>query len=273
MDAPRYSFHYAAAWMLVPLLSTLAVMSAQAAQAIEQTSAASRELRMAVGHSRVVAGEHLHLTETLETRLAKDIGQQWGMPVAAHRADNGDPLAMLRTGSVDAVLTALPDEVPLPPAWERISTGYAVAPMAIMRSDTDVRSWKQLKGRTVCLTAQGRYAGMPARQYGAREIHFDLISDALLGVRTGKCDAVVHDDIVLERLLTLPEWKKFSARLPAGSFVPLVLVFPRKEGAANRFAAVAGQWRAARGSDPRVNGLVNQIAFDVYLKQDVPDCH
>jgi polar amino acid transport system substrate-binding protein len=155
----------------------------------------------------------------------------------------------------------------------KINTGYTVAPMAIMRTDTDIRSWKQLKERTVCLAGQGRYAGMPARQHGAREIRFDLTADALLGLRTGKCDAVVHDDIVLERLLVLPEWKKFSARLPAGSTLPLVLIFPKKEGAASRFAAAAAQWRATRGNDPRLNSMVNQIAFDVYLKQEVPDCH
>lgn len=255
------------------LVCSFVVTSTHASAVVEQAPVAGKELRVAVGHSRVALGGDLRITETLETRLAKDLGQQLGTPVAAHRADNNDPLALLRSGIVDAVLTALPDAMSLPPAWEKINTGYAVAPMAVMRSDTDIRSWKQLKGRTVCLTGQGRYAGMPASLYGAREIHFDLVSDALLGVRTGKCDAVVHDEIVLDRLLALPEWKKFSARLPAGSSVPLVLVFPKKSRAASRFAAAAAQWRGARGNDPRLNSMVNQIAFDVYLKQDVPDCH
>lgn len=273
MDTANFSFRYASARMLVFFFSVLAAMSAEVVRAVEPAPGAGRELKIAVGHSRVIPGERLQITESLEARLAKDLGQQLGASVAAHRADNSDPLALLGAGKVDALLAVLPDTISMPAAWEKVSTGYAVAPMAIMRSDTDIRTWKQLKGRTVCLTRQGRYAGMPASQYGAREIHFDLISDALLGVRTGKCDAVVHDDIVLERLLTLPEWKKFSARLPAGSSEPLMLVFPRKRGAANSFAAVADRWRATRSNDLRLNSLVNQVAFDVYLKQDVPDCH
>lgn len=267
MDKANCSFRYAPAWVLMLSLFSPVVAGA------EQVSAAGRDLKMAVGHSRIDAGERLKITESLDARLAKDLGQQLGMPVSAYRADDHTPLARLKAGSVDAVLAALPAEISVPAEWEKINTGYAVAPMAIMRSDTDIKTWTQLKGRTVCLAAQGRYAGMTARQYGAKEIRFDLISDALLGVRTGQCDAAVHDDVVLNRLLTLPEWKKFSAHLTADSTVPLMLVFPKKDAAANKYAKVAEQWRAGRNNDLRLNSLVNQIAFDIYLKQDVPDCH
>lgn len=271
MDKANFSFRCAPACLLMLACGGLA--ENVQATAGESTPVAGRELRIAIGHSRVTPGESLKITESMEARLAKDLGQQLGAPVAAYRADNRNPLALLSAGKVDAALAALPDKISLPAVWEKVSTGYAVAPMAIMRSDTDIKTWKQLKGRTVCLAGQGRYAGMPAKQYGAKEIHFDLIADALLGVRTGQCDAAVHDDIVLNRLLALPEWKKFSARLTADSSVPLMLVFPREGVAANKIAKAAEQWRASRSNDARLNSLVNQIAFDVYLKQDVPDCH
>src|SRR3546814_5705323 len=81
---------------------------------------------------------------------------------------------------------------------------------------SDIKSWQQLKGRTVCLSEGGRYVGALTRQYGAVEIVFKAPADSLLALRTGGCDAAVHDDVMLKELLKLPEWKKFSASLPPG---------------------------------------------------------
>src|SRR3546814_19750149 len=99
--------------------------------------------------------------------------------------------------------------------------------MAIMRTDTDIKSWQQLKGRTVCLSEGGRYVGALTRQYGAVEIVFKAPADSLLALRTGGCDAAVHDDVMLKELLKLPEWKKVSARLPPGPAAPLTFVLAR----------------------------------------------
>lgn len=272
MSAPDYSFRYASAWALM-LFGSFAVSASPMSAAGPQRSPISMELKVAVGHSQVTPGESPRITETLETLLAQDLGQQLGMPVREQQAGNRDPASLPNAENVDAVLTVLPETTPLSPTWERIHTGYAVAAMAIMRSDTQIRNWKQLKGKTACLARDGRYAGMPAGQIGARELLFDSIADALLGLRTGKCDAVVHDDLVLERLLALPEWKKFSARLSAQGSTPLMLLVPRKHGMAKGFSKAAEQWRATRGNDERLGRMVNHIAFEVYLKQAVPDCH
>src|SRR3546814_15063559 len=96
--------------------------------------------------------------------------------------------------------------------------------MAIMRPATDIKSSQQLKCRTVCSSEAGRYVGALTRQYGAVEIVFKAPADSLLALRTGGCDAAVHDDVMLKELLKLPEWKKFSASLPPGPAAPLTFV-------------------------------------------------
>jgi hypothetical protein len=123
MDTPSRRLRDARAWMPMLLVSSLAVASmasTQASSATGRAPAAGEGLRVGVGHSRIApGGEDLRIAETLETKLAKDLGRRLGTPVAARRADNTDPLALLRSGSVDAVLAALPDAVFLPPAWEK----------------------------------------------------------------------------------------------------------------------------------------------------------
>ena len=101
---------------------------------------------------------------------------------------------------------------------------YSISPMAIMRTDTDIHEWSALAGRTVCLAADGRYVGEMAARYGAIEQVYPSTTDALLGVRIGSCDAMVHDEAFLEALLAFPEWRKFSARLEPYRHVELARV-------------------------------------------------
>jgi len=184
----------------------------------------------------------------------------------------------IRDSSVTGVQTcALPishNRPALPRAAIAIPTGYAAAPMAIMRTDTDIKSWPQLRGRTVCVAAGGRYAGTLAARYGATEVVHKAPADALLALRIGACDAAVHDSALLEELIRLPEWKKFSARLPAGPQVPLAFIVPaHDQQSAALLAQVAREWAAAGYLQAQLQKAARNIAFEVYLDQDVPDCH
>jgi polar amino acid transport system substrate-binding protein len=155
-----------------------------------------------------------------------------------------------------------------------VPTGYVAGPMAIMRSDTDIKRWEQLKGRTVCVSEGGRYVGTIAARYGAIEKVLRAPADSLLALRTGRCDAAVHDDAMLEELLKLPEWKKFSARLPAVQRTPLVFAVPAGDApSAALLQQVASDWRASGFLDQLMKKRARSIAFEVYLDQDVPDCH
>src|SRR3546814_21141740 len=82
----------------------------------------------------------------------------------------------LAGGGPDAVLTIEPDAArgaragvwlgvwpdgqAVPADVRRASLDYSLGPMAIMRSDTTIRAWKDLSGRTVCLAGEiGRGSG------------------------------------------------------------------------------------------------------------------
>ncbi|MBC7489692.1 MAG: hypothetical protein H7240_06650 [Glaciimonas sp.] len=106
-----------------------------------------------------------------------------------------------------------------------------------MRSDTDIQQWLPLKGRSVCLSEGSPYGGSLHVGYGAREEVVKAPADGLLALRIGHCDATVHDDGVLNQMLTLPEWEKFSA-----SFAVVwahdksdMVVAPARSGYAKRY--------------------------------------
>src|SRR5690606_7072121 len=149
---------------------------------------------------------------------------------------------------------------------------YSISPMAIMRTDTDIHEWSALAGRTVCLAADGRYVGEMAARYGAIEQVYPSTTDALLGVRIGSCDAMVHDQAFLEALLAFPEWRKFSARLEPYRHVELARVTAAhtpRSGAVRALLEVSSPKRLAALTADQAR----EIAFEVYLDQTVPDCH
>jgi len=176
----------------------------------------------------------------------------------------------------DAMLRSLAPGAAVLASMQAVPTGYASQPMAIMRSDTDIKSWDQLKGRTVCLSEGGLYTGLIAARYGAIEKVFRAPADSLLALRTGGCDAAVHDKFMLDELLKLPEWKKFSAKLPPPPQSGAALNFLVPEGNPELLAAVqklAGEWRSSHYLAALNKKRVRDIAFEVYLDQTVPDCH
>jgi polar amino acid transport system substrate-binding protein len=228
--------------------------------------------RLVVGLDYIVpeykAGTKFRTPATIDNALAEDLAKRLQLPLATVKAQPGLP----KEGNI--ALTTLADPAALPRTHVAIPVGYRAGQMAIMRSDTTIKSWEQLKGRTVCVSEGGHDVGTLSAKYGAIEQVYRAPADALIAVRTGVCDATVHDSAMLEELIKLPEWKKFSARLPAGPKSTLAFVVPAGDG--KTIAAlkkVAGEWIAAGYPDAAMKKAVQAIAFEVYLDQDVPDCH
>lgn len=185
-------------------------------------------------------------------------------------ADPGRAWALLDQGGIDGWL-GVADPAALGPAVQASDLHYSLSPLAILRTDTDIHDWRALSGRTVCLAADGRYVGEISARYGAIEQVYPSVTDALLGVRTGACDAMVHDQAFLEALLKFPEWKKFSVRLEPYRQVSLLRVVARQAPE----KALASVLKATSPSSlaALTARQARDIAFEVYLDQVVPDCH
>jgi polar amino acid transport system substrate-binding protein len=266
---PSFLIHALTATLLASVC-----MSGFADNAIERTR---QRGKLVAGVSHVVppyvGGAKFRTPEGMETVFADELAKRLqvtltSVPATANRAH------LLSTGKADVVLVALPPGEQLGRSTAIVPTGYAAGPMAIMPTNTNIKTWEQLKGRPVCISEKSAYIGTIAAKYGAIEKKFNAPADSLLALRTGQCDAAVHDSTMLNDLIRLPEWKKFSARLPAGPGVPLVFVVPAADtGTVAFLKQVAGEWQANGYLNQLVTKTARQIAFEVYLEQDVPDCH
>jgi polar amino acid transport system substrate-binding protein len=259
------------------LLAALASLSAVAC-AGDGLVGAKQEGKLVAGINFVVpeyrAGAKFRTPEAIDTALVEDLAQRLRRAPATVRTAPGSQANLLASGKADIVLATLADNDSLLRSATVVPIAYTAAPMAIMRSDTDIKRWDQLKGRKVCVSEGGLYVGTLAAKYGAIEKVQRAPADSLLALRIGECDAAVHDSALLEELIKLPEWKKFSARLPAGPRSTLAFVTPATDAkSAALLKQIAQEWAASATPQRLTKKAVQHIAFEVYLDQDVPDCH
>lgn len=231
------------------------------------------------------AGAKFRTPEGVDVILAEDIAKRLNLRLDSVRntnnagtGDDGKAVQALKGARPDIALVTVEEGAARSGAAADgsvlIPTGYSAGAMAIMRTDTDIKKWEQLKGRTVCLSEGGSYVGQMTARYGAVEKVMRAPADSLLAVRIGQCDAAVHDDTMLKELLKLPEWKKFSAQLPPQSRSMLMVKVPVADGAAIAyFRQTVVEWSRGDFWPALKKKWSNTVAFEVYLDQNVPDCH
>lgn len=257
---------------LLPLIFAFAV-AAQAGMIDAAKQAGSLRVGLDYVPPTYKGGMKFRTPESPDTVLADDLAAQFKLKPDVQKNSPDGALQALKNARPDLAITLAPAGEAIAADTVVIPTGYSAGGMAIMRTDTTIKKWEDLKGRTVCVSQGSPYVGTLAARYGAVEKVMRAPADSLLAVRIGECDAAVHDDTMMKSLLKLPEWKKFSAQLTPTSRQNLVL----KVRGADAADLIALKQAAARWNEAYWNGVkkkwVDNVAFEVYLDQNVPDCH
>lgn len=225
------------------------------------------------------AGAKVRTPERLDDVMAARLGEALGLPVKLVQLDAAQRLTALKQGEVDLVIadrSQAADEPAAPAAsgGNIIGTGYTARPQAVIRSDTKLRHWQDVKGLTACMSTAAVQAQALATQWGAVVRTYRVPSDALVAVREGACDVGLVDDIAWTPLMKFPEWKKFSATLDSqGPRTERVWVVAEDVATQAWLTDTMAQWRREGAVAAMVDKWARDVAFDVYLDQEVPDCH
>ena len=234
-------------------------------------------LRVAVVHVTPAAapGAKVRTEDRLDAPAVKALAAALNVPSELVELAPADAAKALAEGRVDLALYSLPADAAGWSGATTVPTSYRTYPKAVIRSDTQIRSRADLAGRTVCIARSATQAAAEASRAGATLLSFVYPSDALVAVREGKCDLGLIDQTVWQPLMHYPEWKKFSATLElADAPRTLTWLVPSDKAQEAQWLKVrmqqwdeAGQWAAFSKK------WATDVAFDVYLDQEVPDCH
>ncbi len=234
-------------------------------------------LRVAVVHVTPAAapGAKVRTEDRLDTPAVKALAAALNLPAQLVQLAPDQAARALADGSVDLALYSLPADAANWSGMTSVPTSYRTYPKAVIRSDTQIRSRADLAGRTVCIARTAAHAAVAATQAGATLLPFAHPSDALVAVREGKCDLGLIDQTVWQPLMHYPEWKKFSATLELADAPRTLtwLVPAEKAREAQWLQARMQQWDKAGQWTAFSKKWATDVAFDVYLDQEVPDCH
>lgn len=216
----------------------------------------------------------LYTEEGFEIDLAKALGKKLGAPVTLVRVADEQRAALLETGAIRLAIGRAAASDPLFAVATVRRVGFASGASVAMRADTTVRRWEDLMGRTVCLSEADTRARALAAAYGARLRVERAPARSLMLVRTGDCDAAIHDEALLAPLFEREEWRKFSATLPSALPTELVLAHVKDDGAlAARLDPVLAELTTDDAWTTRRQRWAANVAFEVHLDQEAPDCH
>lgn len=214
----------------------------------------------------------IYLEEGFEGDLASALTGRLKTKAEIVRLAPGEANDALRDGRVDLLVARAGPETARD--VEVIPAGYASGQSAALRSDTHIRDWEDLRGRTACVSEANLVGRKLAEAHGAKLRIAPAPAAALIDLRTGLCDASIHDAALLKPLLEKRIWRKFSATLPETAPTALAVVVSARqpdvaEWAAEATAAIAG----AAGWERRAASWASTVDFEVYRDQVAADCH
>ena len=239
-------------------------------------SAGDGALRIGVTHIPPPPGPsdiRLYTPEGFDVLLARKIAAALDRPLELVEVDANEDDA-LAAGTVDVVLARRGDNDAQPEKTRIIRSGFRSAATVAMRTDTTIHGWDDLAGRTVCISRGNAEGVRLAEAYHANIRLTEAPARGLVQVRTGDCDAAIHDEVLLRSLFGETGWQKFSATLPPLEETELVALLATDQP---RLSDEAVSTLARTVTSPNWPSLgrkwAENVAFEVYLDQDAPDCH
>lgn len=264
-------------WWSLARLGVALAMALCVGQVSSVAAATNQVLKVGINYIPPPPGPaefRLYTPESFEVLLAERVAGRLGKRLELVQLRQTETVAALDRREVDIVLAKLSPNDPLARRAAVIPSGFMSGATVAMRTDTDISDWKDLAGRTVCLSRGNEAAEALARRNGATIRVEDAPARSLVHVRTGVCDAAIHDEILLERLFREENWQKFSATLPPS--LPLRLsavVDADDEALAEAIEIALADMASPRDWDELRDKWARNVAFEVYLDQDAPDCH
>ncbi len=219
-------------------------------------------------------GDRIYVEEGFEAQLAQEIGDRLGASIELVPVQASQYESALSDGRIDAVIARLHDNDPLHRTARVMRTGYASGLSPVARSDRPLKSWKDLAGQIVCITEANDPARRIAESVGSTVQTLRAPAQALMLVRTGECDAAIHDQAVLNILFAKLSWHKFSATLPPVETTSLVVaVAAHREALAQELSRAISDISSQDIWQKRRERWASLVAFEVYRDQVAVDCH
>lgn len=157
----------------------------------------------------------------IEPDLASDLGKRLGVKVELVPVSPANRIQFLQQGRIDVILASMTYNEERAKVVSFIQPFYyAGGTGLILRKDQAVKTWADLKGKTLC-GVQGTYYNRDiSEKYGATVSAFADVNQAINAMTNGACVGFVEDSTITGLAIKHPRLSSFEAPLPADDVKP-----------------------------------------------------
>ncbi len=203
--------------------------------------------------------------------IAKALAADLGVELESVTVTPPNRVQFLQQGKVDILIANMQYTEERAKVLDYVPTPYDRAGgAAVVRKDSGLKDWADLKGKPVCISQGSNYAQPLAEEYGAVVKGLPSQPESLLALQGGNCVAAVHVGATVGLLLVdrADEWKDFAIPFPT-ELIPSDSVIWLRKGEADTQTALDEAVKKLHASGKMLElAKANRLLNTKYLEEE-----
>lgn len=203
--------------------------------------------------------------------LAKALASDLGVELETVTVTPPNRVQFLQQGKVDILIANMQYTEERAQILDYVPTPYDRAGgAAVVRKDSGLKDWADLKGKPVCISQGSNYAQPLAEEYGAIVKGLPSQPESLLALQGGNCVAAVHVGATVGLLLQdrADEWKDYAIPFPT-ELIPSDSVIWLRKGEADTQSALDNAVKKLHASGKMLElAKANRLLNTTYLEEE-----
>ena len=203
--------------------------------------------------------------------IAKALATDLGVELESVTVTPPNRVQFLQQGKVDILIANMQYTEERAKVMDYVPTPYDRAGgAAVVRKDSGLKDWADLKGKPVCISQGSNYAQPLAEEYGAIVKGLPSQPESLLALQGGNCVAAVHVGATVGLLLQdrADEWKDYAIPFPS-ELIPSDSVIWLRKGETDTQAALDGTVKKLHAFGKMLElAKANRLLNTAYLEEE-----
>ncbi|MBU6497909.1 MAG: transporter substrate-binding domain-containing protein [Rhodospirillales bacterium] len=172
----------------------------------------------------------------IEPDLAADTAKALGVKVSFVPVTASNRMQFLQQGKIDLMIATMSDTPEREKVIWIVKPDYYTSGYNLMLHDAaGVKTWPDVKGKTLCGIQGAYYNKSVAEQFGAQVSAFTGTAEALTALKQGRCIGFLYDNTAIQGQLVSGQWSGYSMPLETKDAVPWGLAVKLGETAFHDF--------------------------------------
>jgi len=180
----------------------------------------------------------------IEPALAADVAKSLDVKLELVPVLASNRIEFLQQGKIDLIIATMNSTMVRRSEVDIVKPYYYAAGYNILVPKSgNLKSWAELKGRTVCGIQDAYYNYEAEKNFGVRVTAFADVTEALSALKQSHCAGLLYDDASIKGNLLKPEWSDYDMPLESQEVQPWGLAVRKNQPDWGHYlSTMVGKW-------------------------------